>query len=88
LNGKEVKYVTNSHLILYECNECEEGKSMSLSQWKKDVVSKRKKWKQSIRVDSSNQYLIDCLNKAYEVGVCGLGLFNPEGKTPLDIREK
>jgi hypothetical protein len=27
-NGKEADYVTNNHLILYECSECENGKSM------------------------------------------------------------
>jgi hypothetical protein len=31
-NGKEADYVTKSHFILCECNECENGKSMSLSQ--------------------------------------------------------
>jgi hypothetical protein len=80
--------VTNSHLILCECNECEKGKSMSLSQWEKHVGSKMKKWKQSVRVSGSNQYLIDWLNKAYEAGVRGLGFFNPEGQTPFSNRER
>ena len=29
---READYVTKSHFILCECNECENGKSMSLSQ--------------------------------------------------------
>jgi hypothetical protein len=31
-NGKEADYVTKSRFILCECSECENGKSMSLSQ--------------------------------------------------------
>jgi hypothetical protein len=31
-NGNEADYVTKSHFILCECSECENGKSMSLSQ--------------------------------------------------------
>lgn len=86
--GKEANYLPKHHLILCECRECGKGARMSISQWEKHTGSRKKKWKQSVKVKDLNLHLIDWINQAYEAGVRGLGFYSPEKQTHVKFQER
>lgn len=87
-SGKGGYYLPKDHLILCECSECGKGARMSISQWEKHTGSRKKKWKQSVKVKDSTLHLIDWINQAYEAGVRGLGFYSPEKQTHVKFQER
>ncbi|XP_057857928.2 histone-lysine N-methyltransferase ATX5 isoform X1 [Cryptomeria japonica] len=87
-SGKDGKYLPKQHLMLCECRQCGKGKRMTLSLWEKHTGSRMKKWKDSIKLKSSNIPLMAWINRMLEAGASGLAYFSSDSRAPGRFREQ
>nr|CAD1843282.1 unnamed protein product [Ananas comosus var. bracteatus] len=64
-HGMEALYLREQHVVLCECSSCKKRK-LSLSEWERHTGSKRKNWKNSVKVKSTMELLVKLLeNSSY-----------------------
>ncbi|KAH7447446.1 hypothetical protein KP509_01G107400 [Ceratopteris richardii] len=84
--GKEAKYIPKFHQVLCECELCNTGQMMGPSKWERHTGSRKKKWKESIKLKNSNNTLLSWLHFMLEHGATGLAY--TESATNLPSRQK
>eukprot|EP00850_Spirogloea_muscicola_P012849 SM000085S23199 [mRNA] locus=s85:26765:34362:- [translate_table: standard] len=69
------EYVPSLHRVRCHCRECKGAREVSLSEFENHAGSRKKKWKESVMVVSSQQHLVLWLTAAQSSGTCRLAYF-------------
>lgn len=86
--GKEAKYIPKFHQVLCECELCNTGQMMGPSKWERHTGSRKKKWKESIKLKNSNNTLLSWLHFMLEHGASGLAYTESNSNLPSRQRER
>ncbi|KAI5075607.1 hypothetical protein GOP47_0009683 [Adiantum capillus-veneris] len=86
--GKEAKYIPKFHQVLCECELCITGQMMGPSKWERHTGSRKKKWKESIKLKNSNNTLLSWLHFMLEHGATGLAYTESNTNLPSRQRER
>ncbi|MCO5609863.1 hypothetical protein L7F22_064096 [Adiantum nelumboides] len=86
--GKEAKYIPKFHQVLCECELCITGQMMGPSKWERHTGSRKKKWKESIKLKNSNNTLLSWLHFMLEHGATGLAYTEANTNLPSRQRER
>lgn len=84
----EAKYMPKFHQVLCECKACNKGQMMGPSKWERHSGSRKKKWKESIKLKNSNSTLLSWLHYMLEHGASGLAYGESDAHLPARQRER
>lgn len=85
--GNEAEYLPKLHQVLCKCDECKDGRMMGPSKWERHTGSRKKKWKESIKLKNSNKTLLSWIQYMMEAGAEGLAYAGSEIRMPSRQRE-
>eukprot|EP00249_Psilotum_nudum_P020055 c27540_g1_i1 orf=387-5525(-) len=86
--GKEADYLPKFHQVFCKCEECKEGRTMGPSEWERHTGSRKKKWKESIKLKDSNNSLLSWIQSKLEAGALGLAYSLPDIRFSSKQRER
>ncbi|MCO5602839.1 hypothetical protein L7F22_056978 [Adiantum nelumboides] len=86
--GKEAKYIPKFHQVFCECELCITGQMMGPSKWERHTGSRKKKWKESIKLKNSNNTLLSWIHFMLEHGATGLAYTEANTNLPSRQRER